>query len=378
MENSYRPVIIGGGIAGCAVAYFLTKNKEKPIVIEKRKSIGGKTCTGLVSKKILDIINLPKGIIKNRIKKAIIHFPNGDLEIKGKEEALVLDRDNFVKELYEKAKKGGADFLFEESLLRFAVADKVIFRTDKRAQKTDVLVGADGVGSVVAKKYGIAKRVETVSQAYAQYGGDDVEIFLGKEYGYPFGYVVPYGDGTSIIGIGGGRVKLEKFLDFLGAKKVYKWQAGAIPVGLPKYSAFERVLLIGDAGGFVKAFSGGSININLMLAKKMAKAIRKAYEVGDFSTKFFTKNYEEVWKKDIGKELKDNYIIRKAYESMSESDLSQLYNILSKEEIKGLIAEKGDMDFYSSFFRALLHDRNVWGLGLKILAKNPSIIWDFF
>jgi flavin-dependent dehydrogenase len=378
MEDNYRPVIIGAGVAGCAFAYYLTKNNEKPIVIERNKTVGGKACTGLVSKRISEIFPLPKKLVKNRIKTAIVHFPNGDLEIKGKEEALVLDRDGFVEEMYEMSKQGGTDYLFDERLLRFVVADKVICKTDRRTFKTDVLVGADGVGSVVAQKYGLCPENRSIIQAFAEYKTDVVEIFPGKDYGYPFGYVVPYEDDTSIVGMGGSRAGLEKFLDFIGAKKVFKWQAGAVPFGIPKYSAFERVMLAGDAGGFVKAFSGGSININLLLAKIGAKAIRNAYESGNFSTNFLTKSYENVWKKDFGKELKDNFLLRKAYDTMNEKDLSKLYNILQKERMQTIVAEKADMDFYSDLLRTMMKERSLWGLGLKVLAKNPGLLRHIF
>ncbi len=378
MVSSYRPVIIGAGVAGCAFAYHLTKQNEKPIVIEKKAGIGGKACTGLVSKRITDLINLPKKLIKNRVKTAVVHFPNGDMEVKGKEEAIVLDREGFVEELYERAKKGGAEFLFNERLLRFVVADKVIFKTEKRTKKTDVLIGADGVGSVVAQKYGLYSKTKSVTQAFAEYDTDVVEIFLGQDYGYPFGYVVPYEKGTSIIGVGGGRPNLEKFLDFLGAKKVFKWQAGAIPVSYPKYSAFERVLMAGDAGGFVKAFSGGSININLMLAKIGATAVKKAYDSGNFSTRFLSQNYEKVWKNKIGKDLKDNFLIRNVYDSMGESEFSMLYDLLQHEEVKRAISEKADMDFYSEVFRTIIKNKKAWGLGLRMILKNPSLIRGFF
>lgn len=373
MGDSYRPVIIGAGVSGSALAYELTKLGEKPIVIEQKKNVLGKACAGIVSRRISELVELPRSLVKNRVKRLLLHFPKGEVEIRGK--AIVLDREGFSEFLYEKARKGGTDYLFGERLLRFVVADKVIGRTNKRGFKTDVLIGADGVDSVVAKKYGLSYRVEPVIQAFGEYESEAVHVFLGKEYGYPFGYVIPYEKDVCIVGVGGNRESLERFLDFLGVRRVRKWQVGRIPVTLPKYIAFERVLLIGDAAGMVKALTGGGIIMDLLASKIAAKAIRKGYEENDFSTRFLKRHYEDVWKEKYFEELKLAYKLRMLYERMDEKDLNDLYDLFQKEEVLRVVEKHGDMDFYSGMTKRLMTNREVLKFGLSFFARHLSAIF---
>jgi len=373
MADSYRPVIIGAGVSGNALAYELTKLREKPIVIEQKRDVLGKACAGIVSKRILKLVELPRSLVKNRVNRLVLHFPKGEVEVRGK--AIVLDREGFSEFLYERAKKGGTDYLFNERLMRFVVADKVIGRTSKRSFKTDILIGADGVDSVVAKKYGLSYRIESVVQAFGEYESDAVHVFLGKEYGYPFGYVIPYEKDMSIVGMGGSRESLERFLDFLGVRHVRKWQAGRIPVVLPKYTAFERVLLIGDAAGMVKALTGGGIIMDLLVSKIAAKAIREGYERNDFSTHFLKRHYEDVWKEKYFDELKLAYKLRMLYERMDEKDLNNLYDLFQKEEVLEIVEKYGDMDFYSGMTKRLMTNREVLKFALSFFARHLSAIF---
>ena len=74
MVGRYRPVIIGGSAIGNFLAYRLTQEGHKPIVIEEHTEVGQPVqCTGIVSERILKFESLPKSVIRNRLNSASLH-----------------------------------------------------------------------------------------------------------------------------------------------------------------------------------------------------------------------------------------------------------------------------------------------------------------
>ena len=76
-----QTVIIGGGAIGNFLALKLTEKKIKPIVIEEHEKIGEPIhCTGLISKNIDNLIDIPKRLIKNKIRGARFFSKNSSFK----------------------------------------------------------------------------------------------------------------------------------------------------------------------------------------------------------------------------------------------------------------------------------------------------------
>ena len=74
----YDVCIVGGSIAGNYLAYLLSKSKLNIVVIEEHKEIGLPfQCAGIISKKLTQLIKVPKNIILNRVKTAKLVSPSG-------------------------------------------------------------------------------------------------------------------------------------------------------------------------------------------------------------------------------------------------------------------------------------------------------------
>lgn len=381
MVGEYRPVIVGGSAIGNFLAYKLTQKGLKPIVIEEDTEIGNPVqCTGLVSEKIKGFEPLPKEVVKNSLKSARIHFPDGEsMDIKGS--ALVIDREKFDNFWAEKAKEGGADYLLGERLIKFVVADIVYAKTTKRKFKTDIIIGCDGPMSFVRRHFGLFYKTVPAVQAISNYRAEDeskTHVYLGSKYtDYPFSWVVPEGKTVSRIGMfvkDDINKRLDDFLEHLGATPI-KRQAGMVPIGKPKQSAFSNAILVGDAACQTKASTGGGLVTGMICAEVAANAIAEAYEKLDFSESFLLREYDHKWRKKIVNDLVLAFKARKVLDRFDDSDLNDMY-VLAEAHTK-LIEKHGDMDFYSNIYERLKKSSDFKYFFAKKILKHPGILFDY-
>jgi geranylgeranyl reductase family protein len=381
MVAEYRPVIVGGSIIGNYLAYRLTQKGMKPIVIEEHPKVGEPVqCTGLVSKRIFELEKLPKRLIKNDLKKLVVHFPNESIvEIKG--DAHVVDRSALDTYFYEKAKEGGADYLLGEKLIKLVTVDYVYAKTNKRKFRTDIIIGADGPTSMVRTHFGLFYKLVPAVQAIANYNSDPKEthVYLGSQHtDYQFAWAVPENKAKARIGMfvtEDTHGRLNRFLESLGATAV-EIQAGIVPLDFPKQSAFANALLVGDAACQAKASTGGGIVTGMICADVAADAIASAYEKENFSERFLLENYDAVWRSKIIKELKTAYLGRRVLNKLSDKDLVQVGEMVRKHKHK--LEKHGDIDFYSEMYKSIRSEKDLWWFAFKKLIRHPSLLLNLF
>ena len=141
------------------------------------------------------------------------------------------------------------------------------------------------------------------------------------------------------------KVTGEKLLEKVKGKVVAR-QAGAIPIydDKIKTSFQNRVFLIGDAAAQVKASTHGGIIPGMIAASELNKAIRTG------------KNYEKLWKKRLGRDLKMHLLIKKMMDRFNEKDYDYLLKLVDNLKVKEVI-ETYDREFPSKFaFKLLLRE----------------------
>lgn len=353
-----NPVIVGAGPVGCYFAKKLIEKEIKPIILEEHKEVGKPLhCTGIVSPRLLNIINLPKDIILNKPDKLHIFSKNNDCIVNGN--ALVINRIKFDKFLAK-----GLNVKLNTRFLSYERKNKeIIVKTNKGNIKTKLLVIANGASSNIINDkndfiIGIQARIKMKHD-------NSVEMHFGYIPDF-FAWVVP--EGKSIFRIGlAGRFPVKYFNSFVKKfkGKIINKQAGLIPMYYPKKFYDDNVIAIGDSAGQVKATTGGGIVTGLLSAEIAANAVIKAYKENDFSSGFWRKNYYNIWKKTVGKELKMHYLIRKALNKFNEKDYDKLVNFA--KENKFLFEKYGDMDFPTRYFFKLLKPKNI-GFMLRFLS----------
>ena len=311
----YDLIIAGGGPAGSTAAYRAAKDGLSVLVIEKESYPRDKTCGGGVSQKAVDIIGkIDKELIEREVFGARIFLPDyrnftGMLDDRV---AIMTRRENLDRWLINRAENSGAVIQDGEKVLDIVFgANYVEVVTPKNRYRSRMVIGSDGVNSTVARKSGIRTRwgdgVGLCLEAEVELGealtdecvGDKLtEFYFIGEWGY--GWIFPKSDCIS-IGIGGWgtrlhdpktlfrrfvrNVSLQKNIDIedkMNNVNIHRIPAG----GFDRRIHSDRVLLTGDAAGFVDPFLGEGIYYAVKSGEIAAEVATGAVESDDFSERF--------------------------------------------------------------------------------------------
>jgi len=278
-------VIIGAGPAGCYSAYLLAKQGHKVTIYEKNKKIGSPVqCTGILSDYFLKLMPPSKKFVINTLTKTKIHSPNRNFVETKIKTNYVICRKKFDNYLAKKAEQQGVKIKLNFCLNN--IKENILYFKNKKI-KADIIIGADGPLSTVAKKSGLFENRKFLI-------GTQVEGYLKKDnvvdffpYIGTYAWVVPIGK-KSRIGVVSYKNSKKLFDKFVKTYNIdiTENQSGVIPVFNPYVNVQKKnVYLIGDAATFNKATSGGGINQSLVSAKIVVDCIIN------------NKNYNKEWKR---------------------------------------------------------------------------------
>jgi len=350
IRMEYDLVVVGAGPAGSIAAKTAAEKGLDVLLVEKRQEIGTPVrCGELVSSRaIAKFTEINKKWVAAEVKWAKIYLPDGKEIIQSgedeKEVQLVLERKIFDRHLAELAAKAGADIMVKTAAIglkrrKDGLVDIILRKIGEDfSVKSKIIIGADGIESRVGKWAGIDTSLELDEIGSAvQYLMIDVDF--DSDYAYfwfskdiaPGGYawLFPKGERKANIGLGvipaltnkSAKEYLDDFVkkNFEGGK-ILEVVAGAVPLKGPIETAVaDNVMLAGDAARHADPFTGGGI-ANAMKAGFFAACVAaEAIEKKDYSREFL-KKYDEFWKNDFGKMLRENRI-------RLEELISVLYNL---------------------------------------------------
>ena len=321
--------IIGGGPSGAYLASLL----DDEVNLFEEHSVIGKPiqCTGILTHNIKELIRVDEKFIVNKIKRIRLISPgNEEYEFRLKHPEIIVDRYKFDNYLIDLARDNGAEIFSNHKLRDFSVDKKIKLKFDGKEVETDVLVGADGPNSLVARKSGLLNgRKYKIGHQYTAKGEFDRETFTvyfngRKNY---FGWVVPESEKVARIGIVGDENIPELFQGFLNRVKVNKkdfveCQSGVIPVfDYNSKCCKDNIYLIGDAAGHVKSTTLGGIVYGMRAAKILSSVLENG---GD---------YDKLLRKKIGRDL---WLHSKAAEFLSnfgEEGWDEFIKLLRKTDL---------------------------------------------
>lgn len=334
--------IIGAGPAGSYLACLLTKQGKKVAVIEEHNSIGHPVqCTGIVTHSIEKFFRLKNEVIANKLDKVIVVSKNNKISVNVDE--IVMWRDKFDQFVADMAQNAGAEILLNYKFLGFNGKNSIKIKDGKgnktKELKTDIVVGADGPYSTVAKAAGITASKNYIgmqAKVKLSMNTTSFETYFGSDFPNFFGWCVPENDETARLGIGCFEDAQEHFYRFLksrtGKKEILCWESGLIPLYSPKKTIQkDNVYLIGDAATQVKATTGGGIIPSLKAAQTLCNCIIN------------NKDYNREFKRQSGRELLLHLRIRGMLNKFSDKDYDKLLSIMDKEKVRKIL-KKYDRD----------------------------------
>ena len=269
--------IIGAGPAGSMAARKLEELGVEYTLLDRMEFPRNKPCAGVLSPKIHSLVQMPEEIIERKLVGYRVHGPPDIIvESRFPESGCIVQRSRFDQHLLEGLRdKPVINHIFEIK----DEGEHYLIRGRSGDLKARYIIGADGTSSVVRKVCGGQVRKVAISAQYefsldeeivSERVGDWFEVFYLMEYGY--GWLSPMKDGVK-VGIGILAEKkpdiwgmMERFLDhpLIGPKideaRLMNKEAHSIPMSGPLETLSSgRMLLTGDAGGFVYPGTGEGI-----------------------------------------------------------------------------------------------------------------------
>jgi geranylgeranyl reductase family protein len=358
--------VIGAGPAGSFYSSLAAKKNDVHL-FEEHKVIGKPVaCTGILTDSVKSIIKIPKDLIISKIERFKIVAPNKKaIYIDLKKVNMVLDRAGFDQYLYSKAVDSGANIHLDEKFLGYKKQDdKYVIKTNKSKYNTDMIVGADGPRSPVARSAGIYGDRKFIWgwQARCKFpnlepGVTEIRLNLGE-----FSWIVPEDDKIARVGVIGIRNQklLNDYKKILGGSKILQDQSGIIPLYNPKQQLRknkEDIFVIGDAATQVKATTYGGIIYGLLSGNYLAE-----------NKDMYTKKFNEKLGKDLWISLK----MRELMNHMNEKQANELIEIFEKKTNSKVLSEH-DRDFPSKFIvQLLMKEAKLWKLGFDIFKNKIS------
>ena len=332
-------VIVGGGPAGAFCGYNLARKGIDVSIIDnahpREKPCGGGLSSELLRKfpiveEFISVDKQKKGskqiLGKETMHSKITSYPPGyfkNIELQ-KERRIFISRKEFDQKIVQLAEDNGAELIKDKVIDIVEKKDCWKIITNKKTIESRIIVGADGVNSVVRKK-GLKKPLPAkhLALTYGYYcSGIENEpptiSYVGLHPTIKFDYFLGYiwifpGPYYSTVGIGGQLIKNGKFREllhhFLSSPEFKKLYPNFVKKGI--FSALvpsaisedffdtncagEKWILIGDAAGHVDPISGEGILYALWSASLAAECITK----NQFET------YDKLWRKEYGKYLRE-------------------------------------------------------------------------
>jgi geranylgeranyl reductase family protein len=327
-------LVVGGGPAGSTLAWDLARKGVRVVLLERRRFPREKVCGDYVDPRGIEVLRA-MGCLERlersrppRITRTATHVDwtrhyEGPIPFYGESDHLVahgytIPREQLDAAMLEAAVRAGAT-VHEETTVTDVRAGAGGVELSAEHDSTSgtyrsrLVVGADGVNSIVAGSQGLAaadpRRTVTARRAYAHLGAEQsedgaAEIFFDESTFPGYAWMFPASDGRVNLGVGILSEARERFDvqlpalfdEFVGGLRRHHPSCANLELvsrpiggivrtfGAAAANRFDGGVLIGDAGRFVDPMTGEGITPGMESALLATPVLAAALESGDFST----------------------------------------------------------------------------------------------
>ncbi len=353
--DSFDVAVIGAGPSGVMASWKAAETGARTILLEREENPGRKVCAeGVLADALPDAEVTPsREFVANTISGAFLYAPDERKRVNVGGEGYILDKPSFLASLSQRAKRDGAILDYGAVVDDLARDDGyVILKGRNRGQpfsiRSRVVIGCDGVGSILARKFFTRRNYSAI--AALQYTMTNcqledekkLEIYIGHEKA-PSGYIwiFPKGKGEANVGIGlkGPNAKqlLDRFVSGhpqqFSQAKVERSLAAPVPVGgeVEEYVS-DNMMLCGDAAGQVIPLTGAGIHTSLVAGKIAGRVAGEAVQEGQVS-KHGLKRYQETFEELFGERISNSLKSLESFERFSDEDLNIITDYLEGQDL---------------------------------------------
>jgi geranylgeranyl reductase family protein len=357
-------IVVGGGPAGAACARRAAQNGLDVLVLEREEHPRRKACGGGFRKALLDLLDFDATPALDRKTCGSHLFSPSRTKVVATLDMVTgytVKRTVFDKLLLDKAAEAGAEVRQRVEVFNVdEETDHAVAETaDGEMLKAKYLVGADGVNSRVARTTGIHCRWDDDTIGLCMEAGvpmDDSDIlritqgpygkdlvciqiyFGGLQHGYAWcfpkkgevslgmGCLMPY---AKDLGVAWKKFIAEFEATYSVNVDLSDQTAMRVPLAGPiDNTVSKRVMLIGDAAGFVSPATGEGIYYAIETGQ-IAADVTAGIIRGEINS---TQEYQKRWKEGIGKQLDvANFLANLMFNS--EENMERVIQLAARDDV---------------------------------------------
>ena len=343
-------IVVGAGPAGSTAAKLLGEAGIPTLLLDKSAFPRDKPCGGGISARLIQrfpylesaLANIPV----NWVNKVYLESPAG-FAVDYRSDTplyLMIRRCEFDNLLLSLARKH-VEFRTPALVRKVAVGPHgAVVTADVAGETKDyeckLVLGCDGANSSVARtsglrsgsvqaEYAIDMMEETPYQELNLADRDRMYIYYRIRSHYGYGYVFPKASHVN-LGVG---FKLDyylsklrgehyahhsSFVEGLASKQLVQgrsnrgnFRAFPLPISGPLARTYsDRIMVSGDAGGFVNALTAEGIYYAMLSGEHAAQTAIAAVKANDFTSRTLGR-YQQSWKQEVGVELEKSVRFQK-------------------------------------------------------------------
>jgi len=336
----YDVIIVGGGPAGATAGIQLGGRGLRVALLDRAEFPRLKPCGGGIAWRAVARLPHLRAVLTavggHEVRRAELVSPSGIRAFCELDEPLyvMVRRIEFDAALIDLCRQKGVEVIENAriSALRVEEAESVVTTVDGREFRAPLVIGADGVNSVIAQRSGLRGPWPISSVAVdageespltsLQTDPETMRLLFNLNGRKGYAYVFPkrhcvnlgYGfmaDGHRHQGRDKAREEHLKLVtslvergDITGASDADGFYYGMLPVGgMISRLSTERVLLAGDAAGCVNAFTGEGLYYAMASGDLAARTALEALKQRDFSAAFL-RRHDAACEAEMGEDLR--------------------------------------------------------------------------
>jgi len=304
-RTKYDVVIVGAGPSGTTLGYLLTDSGLDVLAIDRSGFPRTKLCAGAITWKTRKLVedlfkvSFDRYFSIKNVSQDYSVYERWKLKIlrKSPEPFYFIDREEYDDKLCELAEKKSCSFFFGNQVADVDLVSNTVMSRSGESFQGEIIVGADGSMSTIRRRlfpqyefrHNLALAFQTsvaMDKVQREYRGHIPKLFLGSlRTGY--GWLYPR-QNDCVLGVAGllrkNRKIVEVYRDFLARTTTleHKDISPLLSHWLPFGNFMEcpgngKVLLVGDAGGFVDPFTGEGIYYAHKTAQLAFRAISEYF-----------------------------------------------------------------------------------------------------
>jgi geranylgeranyl reductase family protein len=342
-------IVAGAGPSGATAARRLARAGMRVLIVERFAMPRQKPCGGGISTRVFRRFPYLQAALA-----AIPHLPVSNLYLEGPSgdvfrmrssgpAVVLIRRIEFDHLLTTLAVQAGAELVAPAAVAQAEQDEEgvTLKLRDGRRLRAPIVIAADGVNSVIARRLGmntgwpaahlaLDMMEETPVGQLQTCEPETLSVFYGYGGAHGYAYVFPKRDHVN-VGIGyllpyfreqvdeAPYTLQQRFVSALRARGLMDGESRRehftpflIPIGGPlRHTARGRVLLTGDAGGFVNGFSAEGIYYAMVTGDLAAGAVLASRTRDGVVSRRACRTYVRAWKREIGGELRDSVLVQR-------------------------------------------------------------------